>query len=225
MGFEYCERDYMNAFLNRLIRKYYKCVENQTLEESDFFFSFNFHNVVAHKMWMDVLAELTDMRSEEGFNSSLNNFISKNERFTEIDNIDRLAGISGCYLLVLDKYKLYYVGQATDIRKRIMRHWSRSDFFMDHGIDLFKPLDTTRIFVDAWSEDKDEREYHYVEDLDPRYMVNILAGGKPDYFADKTEEFIITNAFSRIQNYDNIWDKMKDDNRRVARIKDIFVME
>lgn len=37
--------------------------------------------------------------------------------------------------------------QSCDIRKRIMRHWSRHDYFSGTGIDMFKAYDTTRIFV------------------------------------------------------------------------------
>jgi hypothetical protein len=66
-------------------------------------------------------------------------------------------GVQGAYVMVLDRYKQAYIGQAWDIRARIKRHWSGTKqfdrlIFPDKetsvlSIDSFRALDTTRIFA------------------------------------------------------------------------------
>ena len=77
--------------------------------------------------------------------------------------------------MVLDEYKQVYIGKTTDIRKRIMQHWSRIKPFdrtlfpmyayekSGFSIDFFRALDTTRIFV--WKK-------HIVEGLEEELIGN-----------------------------------------------------
>ncbi len=57
------------------------------------------------------------------FNEEVNKFIDKYENLEEIKDLSKLKGFRGLYLMVLDEYKQVYIGQSSDIRKRIRQHW------------------------------------------------------------------------------------------------------
>lgn len=125
------------------------------------------------------------------FGRHLTSFVKKN-RFKEITDLQDVAGISGIYILVLDKYKQVYIGKSESskgMKSRILSHWSRKKEFsrlifgdVENSIlpiDVFGALDTTRIFVREyrWSQDLDEAERNLVEKFDARYRLNRVAGG------------------------------------------------
>lgn len=123
----------------------------------------------------------------EKFNKHLMSFVKRN-RFKEIDDLQTVSQIEGVYILVLDKYNQVYIGVSSDIKRRILSHWSRKKEF-DHlicgrveesiiSIDSFGALDTTRIFYKpcSWWE-KDKVEEKYVANFKSIYRLNRVAGG------------------------------------------------
>lgn len=107
----------------------------------------------------DLNMEYFSVLDQATFNSCVNRFISKYNRFVEIKNLNDYAGVEGYYLMVLDQYKQVYIGKTEDIKRRIMQHWSNTKPFdrtlypmyawdkSCFSIDFFRALDTTRIFV------------------------------------------------------------------------------
>lgn len=123
----------------------------------------------------------------EEFNKHLMSFVKRN-RFKEIDDLQTVSQIEGVYILVLDKYNQVYIGVSSDIKRRILSHWSRKKEF-DHlicgrveesilSIDSFGALDTTRIFHKpcGWWE-KDKAEEKYIAKFKSIYRLNRVAGG------------------------------------------------
>ena len=125
------------------------------------------------------------------FDRYLSSFVKKN-RFREITDLQEVAGISGIYILVLDKYKQVYIGKsqsAKGMKSRILSHWSGKKEFgrLIYGsvdtsilpIDVFGALDTTRIFVREYRglQDLDVAEQQFVEKFDTKYRLNRVAGG------------------------------------------------
>lgn len=125
------------------------------------------------------------------FNRHLMSFVKKN-RFKEIFDLKDVEGISGMYILVLDKYKQAYIGKsnsAKGMKGRILSHWNGNKEFsrlifgdVENSIlpiDVFGALDTTRIFVREyrWWQGLDEAEKKLVEQFDARYRLNRVAGG------------------------------------------------
>lgn len=134
----------------------------------------------------DLNMKYFDFLDFEEFNKYLNNFVKK-EKFVEVTDLSKYKGVSGIYILVLDKYKQVYIGiSKTGITERIRKHWTKkksSDrlifgqaFNSVLSIDSFGALDTTRIFVKTdvnlyYSENK------YVETFDNKYLLNRTIGG------------------------------------------------
>lgn len=93
--------------------------------------------------------------SMEEFNNQIIRVINKFKFFQEINDLNDCM-FPGIYIMVLDHYKQMYVGCSNNIKKRIIRHWKikvSKDYLSNSvnktpmGIDCFKALDTTRIFV------------------------------------------------------------------------------
>lgn len=125
------------------------------------------------------------------FDKYLKSFVKKH-KFREITDLQDASGISGIYILVLDKYKQIYIGKtqsSSGIKERILSHWNRKKEFsrLIYGnvedsilsIDVFGALDTTRIFIKEcrWFDDINAIEQKLVENFDARYRLNRVAGG------------------------------------------------
>jgi len=126
--------------------------------------------------------------SKESFEHALQKLIKSNKRTKQIFDLNECKYMSGIYVLVLDEYKQVYIGQAQDIKKRIMQHWSRKkpfDRLIFGGvnnsvlsIDSFGALDTTRIFVlETTSLDVSER--FAVNKMPDYFRLNRIGGGVP----------------------------------------------
>lgn len=125
--------------------------------------------------------------SNEKFSKHISSFVRKN-CFKEVTDLKKLDGIIGIYILVLDNYKQIYIGQSTNIKKRILQHWTRKKEFdrllcgdVDESIisiDSFGALDTTRIFYKScsWS-DLDKNENKYLIQISPDFCLNRVSGG------------------------------------------------
>lgn len=107
--------------------------------------------------------------------------------FQEITNLAEYSGVSGYYLLVLDKYSQAYLGISKDIKKRVMSHWSRQVgldrlVFGDTktskiSVDSFKVLDTTRIFIKEDSNPERDED-SYIDLIPGEFCLNRTKGGK-----------------------------------------------
>jgi len=124
---------------------------------------------------------------EKNFTKHLNSFAKKN-KLREVFDLKDIDGIEGIYVLVLGQYKQAYIGKSSDIKRRILGHWSRKKEF-DHlicgrvdesviSIDLFGALDTTQIFYKRVSwRDIDDVEERLVASFKGEYLINRVAGG------------------------------------------------
>lgn len=125
----------------------------------------------------------------ESFEEALTELLRKNKSLRPISDLRALDGSSGVYVLVLDGYRQAYIGQSSDIRARIKKHWAGVKQFdrllWGHkhesvlSIDSFRALDTTRIFA-ARSSRADTLESKLVDTFPPDYLLNRVGGGKPN---------------------------------------------
>lgn len=134
----------------------------------------------------DLNMEYFSLLDKNEFDHELDKFIIKNH-FTEVFDLNKYKNIAGYYVLVLDKYCQIYIGTTSDIKRRIMTHWSNRKSFdrLIFGnvnnsflsIDSFRALDTTRIFV--YKENKTFiNEDGYINDFPLKFMLNRTGGGK-----------------------------------------------
>ena len=119
--------------------------------------------------------------NHDDFDRELSTFFTTCPFWEEIDNLNAVRNASGFYILVLDDYACCYIGQSKDIKKRIQQHWAKVNFGTT-GIDMFKALDTTRIYVvctdNAFNKDEiDHIEYKLIHSIDRKYLLNCLGGG------------------------------------------------
>lgn len=142
--------------------------------------------------------------SSEDFNAALNKFLKKNRKLINIVDLNDCEYVEGIYIMVLDKYKQIYIGQSSNIKRRILSHWSKVKSFdrLIFGsversilsIDCFGALDTTRIYIYP-TKTTFEEEARLVDTMDPRYLLNRTAGGIGMNNMYKLE--IFTNAKNR----------------------------
>lgn len=132
--------------------------------------------------------------NKKDFNKELNNILQL-YNFVQITDLSKVKGERGIYVLVLDEYRQFYIGQSdTDIRQRILRHFKikmpfHRVLFIKYDtlpIDAFKPLDTTRIYVSIiHNHDKiNDRESKLIQNSSSKYMLNKTIGGKADTYFD-----------------------------------------
>lgn len=124
------------------------------------------------------------------FEAALGEMLRRHTNLRPISDLRSLEGVGGVYVMVLDDYHQSYIGQAADIRARIRAHWHGTKQFdrllwgSKHesvlSIDSFRALDTTRIFA-AHTTKADLLERKIVRDFPPDYLLNRVAGGKPDW--------------------------------------------
>lgn len=143
------------------------------------------------------------------FDAALDEVLQRFPSLEEVRDLNEWDGVRGVYLLVLDGYKQFYVGQATacgGIRKRIVVHWQKKPAFdrMLSGppersimsIDCFRALDTTRIFA-ARTDDAGTLERGIQECLPEVYCANRtragdLPGGLAEAIAQRRERDLLS---------------------------------
>lgn len=171
------EADYLNNYLNYIIAEHKKGSRR-----------YSFWNVLVRDIKYLEQMELLSRNTEKGFQEALNNFLDDNRGFKEVMDLNLVKGIQGLYFLILDEYNACYIGQSSDIKRRIMQHWSKNDYFKEKGIDMFKAKDTTRIYAFPMSEKEYNRvnifEYNLVESIPTQYALNILSGGRPNFLIE-----------------------------------------
>ena len=72
----------------------------------------------------DLNMRFFDSLDEKNFTKHLDSFVKKN-KLREVFDLKDIAGIEGIYVLVLGQYKQAYIGKSSDIKRRILVHWSR----------------------------------------------------------------------------------------------------
>lgn len=219
-GFKVSEESFINSFLNNNVREYTMQKARGSVQAEDFNFSYE----LIHDFWYIDRMRTIQQNTSEGFHYALERFLRKFTEFQPIEDLNDVKEKIGIYLLVLDGYNVCYLGQSSDIRKRIMRHWSRNDYFTGTGIDMFKAKDTTRIYV-ALTSGKHETnllEHQAIDEMPSRYTLNCLAGGDIDFLERNSFSINRKPCYDRdfvdyvLQDYD-ITD-------RINKCKDRFVV-
>ena len=177
-GLKFDIAEAMNRYLNYLVKQHAK-------NESESFFY-----VLCHFQWYSRLIQNLKKNNAEQLEEQINKLKEYYPKLHEIKDLNEYHKQSGIYVLVLDDYHVCYAGQAQNIRQRVMQHWSRSNYFTGTGIDLFKPYDTTRIFVLTCEENEiNQLEHRIVDMVEARYLLNQFAGGKVQYLIDNDLPF------------------------------------
>ena len=129
--------------------------------------------------------------NHDDFENALQNFLSNNNQFVEIQDLNDCDGIPGYYIMVLDEYCQLYIGTSCDIKKRIRQHWSSQKSFdrllfpmgnVKHSvmsIDCFRALDTTRIYVKRTLSTFSTEDV-YINSIPQFYLCNRIGGGIRD---------------------------------------------
>lgn len=155
-----------------------------------------FHSDVWCERWRQQCLENFDYNmtfferlDKQAFEEALQLMLSKNKKIKEVSDLKDYEGVSGLYIMVLDTYKQVYIGQARNIKRRILQHWSRKKEFdrllwggVDNSvlsIDNFGALDTTRLFVltEADSVRLNRREAKAVKEMPDIFKLNRVGGG------------------------------------------------
>lgn len=122
------------------------------------------------------------------FDKYLARFITK-YNFRETKDLSELSFKKGIYILVLDKYNQVYIGKSNNMKKEIMKYWSKKiscdrllygdTYSSVLSISSFGALDTTRIFYKElkWYKDIDESEELYIKSFKNEYSLNRVDGG------------------------------------------------
>jgi hypothetical protein len=123
----------------------------------------------------------------DAFEAALAEILAKNKQLREVTDLKTLDWEEGAYVMVLDRYRQAYIGQAVDMRARIRRHWTANKQFdrllWGHkhqsvlSVDSFRALDTTRIFA-AKTINADRLERRLVKNFPPDFLLNRIEGGK-----------------------------------------------
>lgn len=124
--------------------------------------------------------------SGKDFLEAMTGMLARHKNVRPLTDLSVWDGVEGKYVMVLDRYKQAYIGQARDIRARIKRHWSGSKQFdrLIFGtkessvlsIDSFRALDTTRIFAAKTTQGLDLEE-RMVQAFPPEFLLNRVPGG------------------------------------------------
>lgn len=181
-GFNVSEESFLNAYLNYNVKDYALQKACGDIRPEDFNFAF----LLIHDFWFLDRMRTLRQNTSSGFQDALDTFLKNFTEFKSIVNLDEVKEKRGIYLLVLDDYNVCYLGQARNIRQRIMRHWSRNDYFTGTGIDMFKARDTTRVYVAFTDKNRKTNalEHQVIDAMPSRYTLNCLAGGDIDFLAD-----------------------------------------
>ncbi len=163
-GLKITEGIYCNAYLNYLFKTY--------LQGNNYMNTFS--GLVSRYFTFQEAIQNTNKK--EDFEKWTQQFfeIPLWKKVTKLNDFNETSGL---YALILDEYIKCYIGQAENIKRRILQHWSVDKFFT-HGIDLFRAKDTTRIYVIPLSaKELNKNEYCCVCMIPREYRMNLLQGG------------------------------------------------
>jgi hypothetical protein len=122
----------------------------------------------------------------DDFETALTAVLSKGRSLRPVEYLTEWEAVEGVYVMVFDNFKQLYVGQSTNIRKRVRQHWTGRKGFdrLVWGtpydsilpVDELRALDTTRLYA-ARSLHPNTLEERLERAADPRFTVNRTAGG------------------------------------------------
>ncbi len=174
----YNAEELLHFCLNYSIQTYYK----KKHEKKTYHIGFN-TPVFYYAMQLQVADRLRKNNSTD-FNERLDAFLHRHPEFIQVSDLNEYRGKSGIYLLALDTYNVCYIGQTqSSLLTRIKQHWTRNNYFQ-RGIDRFKAMDTTRIYVYPIDNPEliNKAEYEMVPDFPEQYTLNVgNAGGDVRY--------------------------------------------
>lgn len=202
--------DYMNKRLNYYIQKWIdendKPLKGNHLFDNLAYWYLTYENHISSRLLLD----------KESYRKTIEDFLKNNPSFYEVFDLNELNNVKGIYLLILDNYCTYYIGQSNDMKKRIKQHWNRKNYWTGTGIDLYKPKDTTQVFVLPTSKNNlDKYEKEFVKYL-AKYSNNVLPGGH-NISIDEISEHIAKKVGKRLS--------LKETLELVEQNPDIFVFE
>ncbi|WP_285117308.1 GIY-YIG nuclease family protein [Leifsonia sp. fls2-241-R2A-40a] len=124
--------------------------------------------------------------AQADFEAALSTMLERNRSLKPVSDLRKWDGAQGLYVMVLDEYQQCYIGQSTDIRRRLKAHWAGTKQF-DRllwggvhesviSIDAFRALDTTRIFA-ARTVNADQLETRIVSKYPADLLLNRINGG------------------------------------------------
>ncbi|AZZ40960.1 hypothetical protein C0Z11_00125 [Acidipropionibacterium jensenii] len=135
----------------------------------------------------DLSMSYFDSLDAEEFEDALERVLSKGRTFKPVTSLSDWEGVEGCYIMVFDHYKQFYVGTAGNIRQRIKQHWylrkpfDRVIFGTPYDsifpVDELRPLDTTRLYA-ARSRNPSSMEERVEKAADRRFCLNRIGGGE-----------------------------------------------
>ncbi|GAA2250934.1 GIY-YIG nuclease family protein [Herbiconiux moechotypicola] len=141
---------------------------------------------------------------QASFDEAVSTMLKRKKQLRPIMDLKELDGREGLYVMVLDDYRQTYIGQSSDMRRRIKNHWAgtkkldRLVFGPVHesvmSIDAFRALDTTRIFAAVTSR-ADALEACVVRTFPADYRLNRIGGG----ILTKMRALFIKNEMNRRQ--------------------------
>lgn len=132
------------------------------------------------------------------FNTEIESFRKKHKYFISVQDLSQYESVPGYYIMVLDEYCQLYIGNSTNIKKRIQQHWSKKKEFdrlifgrsinvSRIAIDSFRALDTTRIYAYS-TKDLYTMEDEFISAFSDEFLCNRLDGGKiPENFLEILE--------------------------------------
>lgn len=80
-------------------------------------------------MNFDLNMDYLSLLDHNEFRVEIENFVTQNSYFTEVNDLNPYDNKVGYYIMILDRYKQLYVETTKDIKKRIRQHWSVSKSF------------------------------------------------------------------------------------------------
>ncbi len=169
----YSAEELLHYCLNYSVRKYYK----KKREAKTQYIGFEIP-VFYYAMQLQVADWLSKNNSKD-FNERLDAFLNRHPEFIQVFDLNECRGKCGIYILVLDYYNVCYIGQTqSSLLTRIKQHWTRNDYFQ-RGIDRFKAMDTTRVFIYPIDDPEliNKAEYELVPDFPEQYTLNCGSTG------------------------------------------------
>lgn len=135
----------------------------------------------------DLSMQHFDSLDAEEFEEALQHVLLKGRTFKPVESLQHWDDVEGAYIMVFDDYKQFYIGQSTDVRKRIRQHWSTRKPFdrLIWGtvynsilpVDEFRALDNTRIYA-ARSRVPYAVEERAEKAADQMFCLNRMSGGE-----------------------------------------------
>lgn len=123
----------------------------------------------------------------DDFEDALETVLTAGRSFRPVESLREWEGVAGAYVMVFDEYRQFYIGQSSDISRRIRQHWTRSKPFdrvlfgsvydSIFPVDELRALDTTRIFADR-TVNPSAVERRLEAAADRRFRLNRMAGGE-----------------------------------------------